>query len=377
MSTASFVFSAFKELLSISPRNMAIVGDSVPIPKFKTQDINDLLNEFMIYNRGKSALTHINHDVIIVGDIHGSLDDLLRIFAFNGLPPDQKYLFLGDYVDHGDYSIECVLLLFSLSILFPQHVILLRGNHELPEVNKNHGFYSEIMDIYNDESLYNLFNSAFEYLGLCAILRGKYFCVHGGISVHLRSLAVVESILLPIMQITPLIEDMIWSDPVPDEIWYGKNERGLGKTFGKLATKRFLTDHNFLGIIRAHQCVMGGTTLHQDGLVMTIFSASDYEKTDNRSGYLVSTDKLSPYSIEPLPHEIRRKDAFTFDASKDENPTHASMKPKIMLTSLSSNVVQTRRKSRSFVTAGVNPNIGNIGKTHVRSILPHAKVYAH
>ena len=374
MSTASFILSAFKELLSISPRNMAVVGDTVPIPKLKKEDIFDLLNEFIIYNRGKSALTHINHDVIIVGDIHGNLDDLLRIFAFNGLPPDQSYLFLGDYVDHGEYSVDCVLLLFSLQILYPQHVILLRGNHELKEVNRNHGFYNEIMELYNDEALYDLFNASFDYLGLCAILRGKYFCVHGGISVHLRSLHIVESILLPISQITPLIEDMIWSDPVPDDIWYGKNDRGLGKTFGKLATKRFLSDHDFNGIIRAHQCVMGGTTLHQDGLVMTIFSASDYEKTDNRSGYLVSTDKLTPFSIEPLPHEIRRKDAFFFEASKDNNQTHASMKPKIMLTCLSTNAVQQRRRSRSFIQTQVAPSIG---KNHIRSILPHSKAYAH
>ena len=371
MSTAQFILSAFKELLSISPRNMQIVGDSVPIPKFKEDDIRELINEFIIHNRGKTALVHINHDVIIVGDIHGNLDDLLRIFAFNGLPPEKNYLFLGDFVDHGHYSLECLLLLYSLSIVYPQYITLLRGNHEFKDVNKNHEFYHDIMGLYNSEELFDSFNSSFDYLALCAVLKNKYFCVHGGISVHLRSLAIVESQLLPITHITPLIEDMIWSDPIPGEVWYGKSQRGIGKTFGKLATRKFLSDHDFEGIIRAHQCVMGGTTLHQDGLVMTIFSASDYEGTDNRSGYLVCEETLKPFSIEPLPHEIKRKDAFFFEVSKDN--TGKNFKAKTMLQSFSSNTVHNHPRCRSFLNSSLNQPIARA----TLRVIPRPKILMH
>ncbi|VDP83556.1 unnamed protein product [Schistosoma mattheei] len=45
------------------------------------------------------VLVHITSPLIIVGDLHGQHTDLLQYFKRCGKPPDQKYLFLGDYVD--------------------------------------------------------------------------------------------------------------------------------------------------------------------------------------------------------------------------------------------------------------------------------------
>lgn len=88
-----------------------------------------------------NTVTPINF--IIVGDLHGNIDDLLRIFEDNSYPPDAKYVFTGDYVDRGTCSVEIMLLLFSLKNLYPNHIFLLRGNHESQDICSIYGFQSE------------------------------------------------------------------------------------------------------------------------------------------------------------------------------------------------------------------------------------------
>ena len=47
-----------------------------------------------------------------------------------GKPPDINFLFLGDYVDRGYYSIETVNLMVVLKVRWRNRVTILRGNHE-------------------------------------------------------------------------------------------------------------------------------------------------------------------------------------------------------------------------------------------------------
>jgi len=86
------------------------------------------------------------HRIIIVGDIHGQIEDLLLIIQKYGFPSAlTRFLFNGDIVDRGQNSCECILLILALKLLAPKHVHINRGNHEARGINENGGFEKEVL----------------------------------------------------------------------------------------------------------------------------------------------------------------------------------------------------------------------------------------
>lgn len=119
--------------------------------------MNLCLDAKNVFKQEKNVL-EIEGDVIIVGDIHGSLHDLLRILNYVESNPC-KVIFLGDYVDRGCFSLECITLLFSLKIKFPNKYYLLRGNHEFDSLCSVYGFKKEILNYHNPKKKYHYYYS--------------------------------------------------------------------------------------------------------------------------------------------------------------------------------------------------------------------------
>ncbi len=74
--------------------------------------------------------------VTVCGDVHGQFYDLLELFRVAGDSPQTNFLFLGDYVDRGFFSVETVTLLVCLKVRFRNRIFLLRGNHESRQITQ-------------------------------------------------------------------------------------------------------------------------------------------------------------------------------------------------------------------------------------------------
>lgn len=154
-------------------------------------------------------LLRVDAPLKVFGDIHGQYQDLMRFFDLWGTPDESgdiescDYLFLGDYVDRGNHSLETICLLMALKIKYPDRIHLLRGNHEDRWVNNSFGFAEECSkrlgeDPSEPDSVFNKINDFFDWLPLAAVIGEKIICVHGGIGSTLANIEQVEQIQRPL-----------------------------------------------------------------------------------------------------------------------------------------------------------------------------------
>ncbi|KAI9825848.1 MAG: hypothetical protein M1832_000789 [Thelocarpon impressellum] len=219
------------------------------------------------------ALVELAPPVKIVGDVHGQYTDLIRMFEMCGFPPTSNYLFLGDYVDRGKQSLETILLLMCYKLKFPENFFLLRGNHECANVTRVYGFYDECKRRCNIK-VWKGFIDTFNTLPIAAIVAGKIFCVHGGLSPSLKHMDDIRNIARPTdVPDYGLLNDLLWSDPADMDSDWEANERGVSYCFGKKVIMDFLQRHDFDLVCRAHMVVEDGYEFFNDRILVTVFSA--------------------------------------------------------------------------------------------------------
>uniref|UniRef100_A0A7N0UGB9 Serine/threonine-protein phosphatase n=1 Tax=Kalanchoe fedtschenkoi TaxID=63787 RepID=A0A7N0UGB9_KALFE len=292
--------------------------------------------------------------VVVVGDVHGQLHDVLFLLADAGFPAEDRFfVFNGDYVDRGAWGLETFLLLLAWKVLMPHRVFLLRGNHESKYCTSVYGFEKEVMTKFGDKGkhVYRKCLGCFEGLPLASIIAGRVYTAHGGIfrsvnvnpskrskkkknrkinntsEVNTLSLGSLEELLKarrtvldpPWEGLNLIPGDVLWSDPSMTPGLSLNTERGIGLLWGPDCTELFLKNFQLKLIIRSHEgpdarekrkgllgMDEGHTVDHEveSGKLITIFSAPDYpqfqateERYNNKGAYII----LEPPNFD-VPH---------------------------------------------------------------------------
>ncbi|MFN3411818.1 MAG: metallophosphoesterase family protein, partial [Exilispira sp.] len=119
-----------------------------------------------------------NFKIISVGDIHADYDALKKIIEIKLKYQQITVIFLGDYVDRGDFSFEVFLLIIILNLLFFDTIYILPGNHEL-----YHYFKYQNAEFWNSDGilsfLFKPLRNLIEYLPLLISFKSILF-IHGG-----------------------------------------------------------------------------------------------------------------------------------------------------------------------------------------------------
>lgn len=233
----------------------------------------------------------------VCGDIHGQYFDLLNIFELNGLPSEENpYLFNGDFVDRGSFSVECILTLFGFKVLYPDHFFMSRGNHESQTMNQMYGFHGEVKSKYS-QTMYDLFSETFNLLPLAHCLNNRVLVMHGGLfsspSITLDQIRKENRNRQPPED--GIMCELLWSDPMNCE-GTAPSKRGVGVQFGPDVTHNFCRLNRLDYIIRSHEVKEDGYEVAHDGKCITLFSAPNYCDTmGNMGAYLTLRGK----SMEP------------------------------------------------------------------------------
>lgn len=289
----------------------------------------------------------------VFGDLHGQYFDFLNMLSSSGLPsPARPFLFNGDFVDRGSWSIEVIMLIFAFKLRHPGSVFMNRGNHEMLETNLIYGFAGEVGSKY-DMGLFDLFSESFRNLPLTHLVNNEVLVVHAGLPGPMprvwlpgqthdpedavpvnavpRTLAEIRAVdryteLSPnsfkaAVDDAPrkeekwesdqrMIIDFLWADP-RGGAGYGPSYRKSKGVFmfGPDVTDQFCKANNVKLVIRSHEVKSEGFKYDHSNL-LAVFSAPNYLDTGgNKGAYLQLSPTgpggslaVTPTSFAPVPH---------------------------------------------------------------------------
>ena len=255
------------------------------------------------------VLLYLEPPFTIIGSLFGHFYDLLCIFESYGYPPHRKYLFLGNILGPGPQSFETLMILLCFKLKYPNSVYIIRGQNEVESINLPY-FFAQIQQQFDDEEIFYLFNSLFNYFPLAAILGSQIFCVSSGISHQVTHIESISTVVRPfqIDQINPYYSFLSSKPNASIDKWNEKSDPTI--QFGLKSVKEFLTINKLNMILVSNTILLDGFEFPFDGdtKFLSISSVPFYAQKYEKVGTIIDIDetlKIEFRSLRPLPYIYR------------------------------------------------------------------------
>ncbi|EDV91267.1 GH14979 [Drosophila grimshawi] len=246
------------------------------LPENELRKLCEMISDILLE---ESNVQPVSTTVTVCGGIHGQFYDLRNLFSTGGDVPNTNYIFMGDFVDRGYYSLETFTLLMALKARYPSRITLLRGNHETRQITKVK---------YGNSNGWKYCCKVFDLLTIAAVIDEQVLCVHGGLSPKIVTLKQVRTIdRNSEIPCKGAFCDLVWSDPENIEAW-DQSPRGAGWLFGRKVTNDFMAINKLSLICRVHQLVDEGLKymfrVVCTQLLLTLRQCGRHTELSNRSG---------------------------------------------------------------------------------------------
>jgi hypothetical protein len=247
---------------------------------------------------------HDLHNLAIVSDLHGDIKSLSAILDQINYErfltdPLNKLVFMGDYVDRGSDSIGVMYAVCRLKVVYPDSIILMRGNHESPAEFpfSSHDLPYKMESRFGADAriIYNKLLSMFRLLTLTVIVKDRLLLIHGGLPTEPAVIASLPESVASAQENhlkDRVLEELLWNDPRPLGGEWEPSRRGIGRHFGVEITKKWLDATKTKAVVRGHEPCQGFRIDH-DGAVMTLFSCIDAYPKFKAAYLLLDADQLA------------------------------------------------------------------------------------
>lgn len=321
-----------EEFIPLSIKDQPIILNKDFISKL----IADCKNQLI---KSPSVIT-LRSPVKIYGNINGQYNDLMRYFSLFGRPSEFKgdiecmdYLFLGNIVNRGAFSLEVFCLLIALKVKYSSVFHILRGSQDDLEISKLYGLAEECKtklgeNINDNKSIFKKICDLFEYLPIAAVVNNQILCIHSGIGEHIKTISDLN-IKKPYNLFDSVVaQEALWSTPtgslLKDDYPNNNITTNLrNKHYDEAMVKEFLAKNKLKMIIRSHDvCESGIEKLYNDK-VLSIFSATNYCGYQNNGAILIIKK-----NFEIQPKILTCEDNYSVWLKENWNKTEYPASPK-------------------------------------------------